>query len=434
MPTVKLVVIGASGVGKTSFRTQVCALKVTKVPITNAPLCSIFRVAFLQVTGPLLALISSRKHYHIQLNQMKWSLFRFGSISFRLLSSFTNLIREYHMQDTAGQERFSSLSTAFFRGADAALLMFDVNEPETLVALKKWWEEFRERAPLYDEDLEDYCCVVVGNKTDLVNSKSLGSTSIVSEEQAFRFLDDLIPPSSPRPPSPVEEEVPITIEEVASEEPTSHRDDSDKNLSFSFSRLRSQSIDINQYLHRGRSKRSSWSSANINNGTLTSTHTGVTSYHTPSSSLFDVYASARSSPHPPSVSSRLSSPMRTQSRTSSFSSTSSSAPTITPSLFTRSRDQAASTTTTPNVSPPTLDTMSYHPLPPERGPKLFFTSAKTGEGVPEVFEYIARRVVTRWEYEEAIDARTLRVQDPSETIRLGLTRGESNKRLPGSCC
>ena len=155
-------------------------------------------------------------------------------------------------------------------------------------------------------------------------------------------------------------------------------------------------------------KRTSWNSANINNGTLTSTHTGVTSYHTPSSSLIDVYASARSSPLPPSVSSRLSSPIRTQ-RASSFSSTSSSAPTITPSLFTRNNDQTVATTlTTPTISP-IPDTISHHPSLPERGPKLFFTSAKTGEGVHEVFEYIARRVVTRWEYEEAIDARTLRM-------------------------
>lgn len=193
--------------------------------------------------------------------------------------------------------------------------MFDVNQPETLTGLKKWWEEFRERAPLYDEDLEDYCCVVVGNKTDLVNSTVLGSTSTVSETQAIRFLDDLVPPSSPRSSSPVEE-VPITIEQVASEEPTSPHDDSDIDISSSFSQSRSRSIDINQYLRTGHSKRSSWSSANINNGTLTSTHTGVTSYHTPSSSLFDVYASALSSPLPPSVSSRLSSPIRTQRRTS----------------------------------------------------------------------------------------------------------------------
>lgn len=311
--------------------------------------------------------------------------------------------------------------------------MFDVNQPETLTALKKWWQEFRERAPLYDEDLEDFCCVVVGNKTDLVNSNALDSTSIVCETQALRFLDELVPPSFPRPSSPAEE-VSVTIEEAAPEEPTSPRGESEVDSPSPLPQSRSQSIDINQYLRKGHSKYPSWSSVNISNGTLTSTHTGVTTYHTPSSSLFDAYASARSSPFPPSLSSRLSSPVRTKARTSSFSSSSSSAPTITPSLFIRSMDQAAaSTQTTPTVSPPTVDATPY-PLPPDRGPKLYFTSAKTGEGVHEVFEYIARRVVTRWEYEEAIDARTLHMQEPSETIRLGFTRAESNGRLAGRCC
>jgi Ras-related protein Rab-7A len=37
---------------------------------------------------------------------------------------------------------------------------------------------------------------------------------------------------------------------------------------------------------------------------------------------------------------------------------------------------------------------------PACGPKLFFTSAKTGVGVSEVFTYVARRVVMRWEREE----------------------------------
>ncbi|KAH0826402.1 P-loop containing nucleoside triphosphate hydrolase protein [Lanmaoa asiatica] len=396
MPTVKLVVIGASGVGKTSFRTQYVSGR--------------FSTGYRATIG--------------------------ADFIAKTLPHPTKPDEVVTLQiwDTAGQERFSSLSTAFFRGADAVLLMFDVNEPETLIGLKKWWEEFRDRAPLYDEDLEDYCCVVVGNKTDLVKSEALGSTSIVSEAQAFRFLDDLVPPSSHRPSSPIEE-VPITIEQVAPEEPTSPHDDSDIDLSSSFSQSRSRSININHYVRRGHSKRSSWSSANINNGTLTSTHTGVTSYHTPSSSLFDVYASARSSPLPPSVSSRLSSPIRTQRRTSSWSSTSSSAPTITPSLFTRSNGQGAATTPpTPPVFSSALDTMPHHPLPPEKGPKLFFTSAKTGEGVHEVFEYIARRVVTRWEYEEAIEASTLHVQESTGTISLGLMRGGSHKRLAESCC
>ncbi|KAF8123853.1 P-loop containing nucleoside triphosphate hydrolase protein [Boletus edulis] len=391
MPTVKLVVIGASGVGKTSFRTQYISGR--------------FSTGYRATIGA--DFIAKTIPHPTQPDD----------------------VVTLQIWDTAGQERFSSLSTAFFRGADAALLMFDVNQPETLTALKKWWQEFRERAPLYDEDLEDYCCVVVGNKTDLASSTS--SMSIVSEAQALRFLDELVPPLSFDPSSPTE--IPITIEEAISEEPTSPRDDSAVDLSSSCSQSRSQSIDISQYV-RKHLKRSSWSNTNVSNGTLTSTHTGVTSYHTPSSSLFDVYTSARSSPLPPSMSSRLSSPIRNQRRSSSFSSSSSSTPTITPSLFTRDYDQAAAITAT--VSPHVSDATLHPPLPPERGPKLFLTSAKTGEGVREVFEYIAQRIVTRWEYEEAIDARTLHVQDPSETIRLGLTRDESpsNRRFQGTCC
>jgi hypothetical protein len=34
-----------------------------------------------------------------------------------------------------------------------------------------------------------------------------------------------------------------------------------------------------------------------------------------------------------------------------------------------------------------------------RRPKLLFTTAKTGAGMSQVFVYVARRVVMRWEWE-----------------------------------
>ncbi|KAJ3776036.1 hypothetical protein FB446DRAFT_613922, partial [Lentinula raphanica] len=37
--------------------------------------------------------------------------------------------------------------------------------------------------------------------------------------------------------------------------------------------------------------------------------------------------------------------------------------------------------------------------PPDTGPRLFFASAKTGEGVNDVFEYVAKRVVRQWDWE-----------------------------------
>ena len=44
--------------------------------------------------------------------------------------------------DTAGQERFQSLGTAFFRGADCCVLVFDTTDRASFEAMSKWREEF----------------------------------------------------------------------------------------------------------------------------------------------------------------------------------------------------------------------------------------------------------------------------------------------------
>lgn len=68
--------------------------------------------------------------------------------------------------DTAGQERFRSLGNAFFRGADACVLVFDLQEPETLAHLPRWLSEFETQAGI------GKVIVVVGNKNDKPNAKA----------------------------------------------------------------------------------------------------------------------------------------------------------------------------------------------------------------------------------------------------------------------
>ncbi|KAI0757779.1 hypothetical protein C8Q80DRAFT_1059216, partial [Daedaleopsis nitida] len=113
----------------------------------------------------------------------------------------------------------------------------------------------------------------------------------------------------------------------------------------------------------------------------------------------------------------------------------SSAPTITPSLFIRG--QATTTATTPESGSPPSNGYGP-PAPPERYPKLFFTSAKTGDGVKEIFEYVARRVVVRQEYEEALEARTMHVQEAGQRASVLLSTPASVGRRWGttgnSCC
>merc|ERR1712199_64700 len=80
--------------------------------------------------------------------------------------------------DTAGQERFQSLGVAFYRGADCCVLVYDVNTPKTFENLDNWRDEFLIQASPKDPD--NFPFVVLGNKIDVDG----GNSRVVSEKKA----------------------------------------------------------------------------------------------------------------------------------------------------------------------------------------------------------------------------------------------------------
>lgn len=66
--------------------------------------------------------------------------------------------------DTAGQERFQSLGVAFYRGADACILVHDITAEKSFENLNNWREEFLSQANPRDPD--NFPFVVMGNKID----------------------------------------------------------------------------------------------------------------------------------------------------------------------------------------------------------------------------------------------------------------------------
>ncbi|KAG1770275.1 P-loop containing nucleoside triphosphate hydrolase protein [Suillus occidentalis] len=383
MRTIKLVVIGASGVGKTSLRGQYISGR--------------FSTGYRATIGAdfITKSLPDPKTPSEVISLQIW--------------------------DTAGQERFSSLSSAFFRGADAVLLMFDVSVPETMHALTKWWEEFKHRAPVSDEEVDNFCCVVVGNKMDLLQP-GIGVTA----EEAQKFVQELVPLSEPEPESLVADHVEgeIVVDPISGEDEDiipehEHENELEHEAYTSPPSLLAPSARIDIKHHRKLSKSRSRSSTPHASTSLYGTfRSGVTSFHTPSSSLSDIYASARSSPLPGS---QPGSPGAGEANDKFVY------------LFTRS--QRPPTPTPPQLDPD-LNLPPALPDPPDTGPKLFFTSAKTGTGVSDAFEYIAVRVVRKWEYEEAMDARTFHMRDESDgdTVRLGLEDGRRKWKAPGVCC
>jgi len=84
--------------------------------------------------------------------------------------------------DTAGQERFQSLGVAFYRGADCCALVFDVNDEKTFENVNSWKEEFLLKAGI--EDPQNFPFVLLGNKIDVENGRA------VSKKRALKFCED----------------------------------------------------------------------------------------------------------------------------------------------------------------------------------------------------------------------------------------------------
>ncbi|KAH8048755.1 GTPase [Aureococcus anophagefferens] len=49
--------------------------------------------------------------------------------------------------DTAGQEKYHSLAPMYYRGAAAAILVFDITKPASLDKLKAWVRELQTQGP-----------------------------------------------------------------------------------------------------------------------------------------------------------------------------------------------------------------------------------------------------------------------------------------------
>lgn len=71
---------------------------------------------------------------------------------------------ELDVYDTAGQEQFRALTPAYFRNSDAAILVTDMREPNSLTS-----QSIGGHIRLYNNQCIDSHIILVANKSDLVN-------------------------------------------------------------------------------------------------------------------------------------------------------------------------------------------------------------------------------------------------------------------------
>lgn len=83
------------------------------------------------------------------------------------------------MWDTAGQERFRNITSSYYRGCDGAVLVFDVTDQLSLDNLKKWQADLRHFA-------EQVPMVVVANKSDRSDEYVLKEDELSNVKDQFQ--------------------------------------------------------------------------------------------------------------------------------------------------------------------------------------------------------------------------------------------------------
>lgn len=126
LPTLKVLLIGPSGAGKSALLTRYCDDE-WEPDMAAATIGIDFKIKALSVRG---------KPYRL-------TLF-----------------------DTAGQERFRTLSTSFYRGAHGVILVYDISTRASFLTMERWFNEAEANT------VEGVALCLVGAKVDKANNEN----------------------------------------------------------------------------------------------------------------------------------------------------------------------------------------------------------------------------------------------------------------------
>ena len=136
MESIKIVLIGESGVGKTSI------------------ICQFMEQVFANDKQSTIG----------------------GTFSTKIVKCGEEKEVRLEIWDTAGQERYRSVTKMFYKDANAALLDYDITSKYTYEELKNYWvEQVKETSP------KNIILAIIANKADLIENEQ------VDEEEAREF-------------------------------------------------------------------------------------------------------------------------------------------------------------------------------------------------------------------------------------------------------
>ncbi len=78
---------------------------------------------------------------------------------------------KFEIWDTAGQERYRSLAPMYYRGARAAVIVYDITDEDSFKGAKSWIRELKKKT-------SNCLIILVGNKIDLKEKRKLNAHDV----------------------------------------------------------------------------------------------------------------------------------------------------------------------------------------------------------------------------------------------------------------
>ena len=142
---IKIMTLGSSGVGKTSF-----ILRITD---------GIFKHVYTSTIG-----------FNFKIKNLKLQ---------------NEEIIKIYFYDTAGQDKFRSIPTNFIKNAEGILLMYDITDRKSFESITNWIEDIKEKKE------NNFPIILIGNKTDLEHERQVSKEEgeKVAEKYGYIFFE-----------------------------------------------------------------------------------------------------------------------------------------------------------------------------------------------------------------------------------------------------
>ena len=97
----------------------------------------------------------------------------------------SNTLVKLNLWDTAGSEKYKSVTRTYFVGADVVLFVYDITNEQSFTELSSWMITVNETCS------EGYLSYIIANKTDLNAQRTVSTSkgSVYADKHGYKFME-----------------------------------------------------------------------------------------------------------------------------------------------------------------------------------------------------------------------------------------------------